>query len=149
VLAITLDLGKAHESVGDVASARRAYEEIQAINPKYADVAARLDELEKSVEAESEGDDSASTEEYESFAEFLEDDDDSDDAEPDAAADSTGGTEEEPVWETFDDVVAEIEGADNADSPGASEADDPESAGTKENNDSTPKRRKKKKISFV
>jgi len=148
VLAITLDLGKAHEAAGDVASARSAYEEIQAINPKYADVAARLDELEKSVEAEPEDDGSASTEEYESFAEFLEDDDDSDDATPDAAADSTGGAEEEPVWETFDDVVAEIEGADNADSSSASEADDSESAGAEESDDSTPKRRKKK-ISFV
>ena len=92
--------------------------------------------------------DGASTEEYESFAEFLEDDEGSDEAEPDAAADSTGGAEEAPVYETFDDVVAEFEGADNADSSSASEADDPESAGAEENKDSTPKRRKKK-ISFV
>jgi len=148
VLAITLDLGKAHEATGDVASARRAYEEIQAIKPKYADVAARLDELQKVDEDEPEDDDSASTEEYESFAEFLEDDDDSDEAGPDAATDSTGGAEEEPVWETFDDVVAEFDGADNADSPSASEADAPESAGAEESKDSTPKRRKKK-ISFV
>ncbi len=150
VLAITLDLGKAHEAVGDVAAARSAYEKIQAIKPKYADVAARLAELEKSVEAESEDDDSASTEEYESFAEFLEDDEGSDEAEPDASADSAGGAEEAPAWETFDDVVAEIEGADNADSSSASEADDAESAEAEENTDSTPKRRKKKKkISFV
>jgi tetratricopeptide (TPR) repeat protein len=156
LLALTLDLGKAHQAIGDVASARRAYEEVKEIDPNFADAASRLDELEKSEAAEPQEDDNPSTEEYETFAEFLEDDDEPDAAEPEAAAGATESVEEAPVWETFDDVVAEVEAADKADSSSeevevatsadsASEAEDPEPAGETE---TTPKRRKKK-ISFV
>jgi tetratricopeptide (TPR) repeat protein len=156
VLALKLDLGKSHEAVGDIASARRAYEEIQAVDSDFANVAARLDELEKSENAESQKDDSQGTEEYETFQEFLGDLDEPDAAEPEAPAESAGDTEEAPVWETFDDVVAEIEATDNADSSSeepeaAASADsdsvakDSEPAGETEK---TPKRRKKK-ISFI
>ena len=159
LLALTLDLGKAHEAIGDIASARRAYEEIKAINPDFADAASRLDDLEKSEDAEVEVDDSPSTEEYESFEEFLGDHDEPDVAEPEAAAGATGDVEQAPAWENFDDVVAEVEAADNADSssgePGsatsadsASEAKDPEPAEPTGETETTPKRRKKK-ISFV
>ncbi len=159
LLAITLDLGKAHETIGDVVSARRAYEEIRAIDPDFADAASRLDELEKSEDAEPEEDDSPSTEEYETFAEFLEDHDEPDAAEPEAAADATGEAEAAPVWENFDDVVAEVEAADNADfsseepetatsADSASEAENPGSAEATGETETTPKRRKKK-ISFV
>ena len=60
LLALSLDLGKAHEAIGDIASARRAYEEIKAIDPDFADAASRLDELEKSEDAEIQEDDSPS-----------------------------------------------------------------------------------------
>jgi tetratricopeptide (TPR) repeat protein len=169
LLALKLDLGKSHEAVGDIASARHAYEEIQAIDPDFADVAARLDELEKSEDVDPQADGSPDTEEYETFDEFLgnldEPDADEPDAdepeadEPEAAAGSTGDTEEVPVWETFDDVVAEIDAADDADSAsGVPEAEasaesgtdteDPEPAEPAVETEKTPKRRKKK-ISFV
>ena len=158
-LVLKLDLGKSHEAVGDIVSARRAYEEIQAIDPDFADVVSRLDELEKSEEVESQEDDSQDTEEYETFEEFLGDLDEPDAAEPEAAAGSTGDTEEAPAWETFDDIVAEVDAADNADSsseePGAeaaaetgSDAEDPGLAEPAGETETTPKRRKKK-ISFV
>jgi tetratricopeptide (TPR) repeat protein len=146
-LAIKLDLGKSHQAVGDIVSARRAYQEIQAIDPDFADVGPRLEELEKSEDVESQEDGSQDTEEYETFEEFLGDLDEPDAAEPEAAAGSTGGTEEAPVWETFDDVVAEIDAADNADSS----SEKPEAAAPAEpagETKTTPKRRKKK-ISFV
>jgi tetratricopeptide (TPR) repeat protein len=158
-LALKLDLGKSHEAAGDIASARHAYEEIQAIDPDFGDVASRLDELEKSEDVEPQADGSPDTEEYETFDEFLGDLDEPDADEPEAAAGSTGDTEEAPVWETFDDVVAEIDAADNADSSSeepeaaasaesASKAEDPEPAEPAEETKTTPKRRKKK-ISFV
>jgi tetratricopeptide (TPR) repeat protein len=159
LLALTLDLGKAHEAIGDFVSARRAYEEIHAIDPDFSDAAVRLEELAKSEDAESKEDGSPSAEEYETFEEFDGDHDEPGAAESEMAVDSTGGVEEAPVWETFDDVVAEIEAADKADSgsgePGAtttaesvSDAKDPEPAEPAGETGTTPKRRKKK-ISFV
>jgi tetratricopeptide (TPR) repeat protein len=159
VLALKLDLGKSHEATGDVASARSAYEEIQAVDPDFADVVSRLDELEKPEDVESQESGSQDTEEYETFDEFLGDLDEPDTAEPEGAAGSTGDTEEAPVWETFDDIVAEIDAADTADSSSeqpeaaasaesGSEAEVPETAEPAEETKPTPKRRKKK-ISFV
>ena len=85
-------------------------------------------------------------------------------------ADSTDDAVEAPAWETFDDVVAELDVADGADSeseepetavpvpvPEAEEpetaapvpeAEDPEPAEPVSKTETTPKRRKKK-ISFV
>ncbi|MBW2543452.1 MAG: tetratricopeptide repeat protein [Deltaproteobacteria bacterium] len=134
-LALKLDLGSSHEAVGDIAAARRTYEEIQAVDPDFADVAARLDELAKPEEEEPAADDGPETEEYESFAEFLGDLDEPDDADAEPAAE--GDTEEAPAWETFDDVIAEVDTADEADS-----------AEPAQETEQTPKRRKKK-ISFV
>jgi tetratricopeptide (TPR) repeat protein len=159
LLALTLDLGKSHEAAGDVASARHAYEEIQAIDPDFGDVASCLDELEKSEDVEPQADGSPDTEEYETFDEFLGDFDEPNADEPEAAAGSTGDTEEAPVWETFDDVVAEIDAADKADSSSeepeaeasaelGTDAEDPEPAEPAVETETTPKRRKKK-ISFV
>ena len=148
-LALKLDLGKSHSAAGDIASARRAYEEIQAIDPDFSDVASCLNELGKS-------------EEYETFEEFLEDPDEPDAAKPEAATGLTGGAEEAPVWETFDDVIAEVEAADKADSSSqkpettapaesVSELEEPKPAKPAKpasETETTPKRRKKK-ISFV
>jgi hypothetical protein len=159
VLALKLDLGKSHEAAGDVASARLVYEEIQAVDPDFADVVARLDELEKLEDIEAQEDGSQNAEEYETFDEFLGDLDGSDADEPEAVEETAGASEEAPAWETFDDVVAEMDAADDADSapgePGAEavaepepDAEDPglsEPAGEAE---TTPKRRKKR-ISFV
>jgi len=161
VLAVKLDLGTAHESVGDIASARRVYEEVYEADPHFADVVARLDELAKPdedevEEVEAEQDDAPATEEYESFAEFAGDLD-----EPAAAADPAeeSGAGDAPVWESFDDVVAEVIAEDEADAV-APAADLPAPAapaapaeGSKSDRstpepDNTPKRRKKK-ISFV
>jgi tetratricopeptide (TPR) repeat protein len=151
LLALKLDLGSSHEAVGDVASARRTYEEIQAVDPNFADVTARLDELAKSEEDEAEGDAGQETEEYETFAEFLGELDDSDDVDADGESGSGGGAEEAPAWESFDDVVAEVDAEDN-DAPaseGASTDVTAESAEPTKETEETPKRRKKKKISFV
>jgi tetratricopeptide (TPR) repeat protein len=161
LLALKLELGKSHEAVGDIPSARRAYEEIQEIDPDFADVTARLDELAKPEEAEAQEEGNPDTEEYETFDEFLGDLDEPDVAEPDAdepeaAPDSTGDAAEAPAWETFEDVVAELDDADGADSEleepetaaSATEADDPEPAEPVSKPETTPKRRKKK-ISFV
>ena len=150
VLPLKLDLGSAHQAVGDVASARRAYEEIQAIDPSFADVAARLDDLAKPEEDESEPDAGQKTEEYETFAEFLGDLDDSDEIDPDGESGSDAETAEAPAWETFDDVIAEVDSEDEAtaasdDVDSAAPAD---SAEPEEETEKTPKRRKKK-ISFV
>ncbi len=89
----------------------------------------------------------------------IQDDDEPNAAEPEVAAGETAEAEQAPVWENFDDVVAEVEAADSADSssgePGsatsadsASEAEDPGSAEPTGETETTPKRRKKK-ISFV
>ena len=151
VLALKLDLGSSHEAVGDIASARRAYEEVQAVDPDFADVTARLDELAKPEEDESEGDVGQETEEYETFAEFLGDLDDSDDVDADGESGSGGDAEETPAWESFDDVVAEVAAEDDAASAseGAGTAAPVESAEPTKETEQTPKRRKKKKISFV
>ncbi len=149
-LALKLDLGSSHQAVGDLAAARRAYEEIQAIDPNFADVAARLGELAKPEEDESEADAGQETEEYETFAEFLGDLDDSDEIDPDGESGSDADTAEAPAWETFDDVIAEVDSEDEA--VAASEEADSvapaDSAEPKAETEQTPKRRKKK-ISFV
>jgi len=151
VLALKLDLGSSHEAVGDIASARRAYEEVQAVDPDFSDVTARLDELAKPEEDESEGDAGQETEEYETFAEFLGDLDDSDDVDADGESGSGGDAEETPAWETFDDVVAEVAAEDDAASASedAAAAAPVDSAEPTKETEQTPKRRKKKKISFV
>jgi tetratricopeptide (TPR) repeat protein len=156
MLALKLELGKSHEVVGDISSARRAYEEIQAIDPDFADVTARLDELAKPEEVEAQVEGNPDTEEYETFDEFLGDLDEPDTDEPEASPDSTGDAAEAPAWETFDDVVAELDDADGTDSESeeperaapATEAEDPEPAEPVSKPETTPKRRKKK-ISFV
>jgi tetratricopeptide (TPR) repeat protein len=151
VFALKLDLGSSHEAVGDIASARRTYEEVQAVDPDFADVTARLDELAKPEEDESEGDAGQETEEYETFSEFLGDFDDSDDVDADGESGAGGDAEEAPAWETFDDVVAEVDAEDKAAaaSEGADAAAPAESAEPTKETEQTPKRRKKKKISFV
>jgi len=159
VLALKLDLGASHQATGDVASARSAYEEIQAIDPNFSDVASRLDELGKPEDDEPEEDESQETEEYESFAEFLGDLDAPAAAEAEAAQESSGEAEAAPTWESFDDVVAEVDAEDRADSAlreaeaaasadSAADADDSAPAESAEETERTPKRRKKK-ISFV
>jgi tetratricopeptide (TPR) repeat protein len=159
LLTLKLDLGKSHEAAGDTASARHAYEEAQAIDPEFGDVESLLEGLEKLGDVESQNAGSPDTEEYETFDEFLGDLDESGADEPEAAAGSAGDTEEAPVWENFDDVVAEIDAADNADSTSKepeveasaesdSGAKDPELAEPKGETEKPPKRRKKK-ISFV
>jgi tetratricopeptide (TPR) repeat protein len=164
LLTLKLDLGKSHEAAGDIASACHAYEEVKAIDPDFADVVSRLDELEKPEDVESQADGSLDAEEYETFDEFLGDLDEPGADEPEAAVVPTGETEEAPVWETFDDVVAEIAAADNAAAENAvssseepeaeasvesvSDAKNPELAEPAEKAETTPKRRKKK-ISFV
>ena len=147
LLALKLDLGKSHSASGDIATARRVFQEVQEIDPDFADIASLLDELEKSEEVEPQEGGSVETDEYETFEEFRGDFD-----EPDAV-------EPEPAWETFDDVVAEFEAGDNADSSSqepataasaeaASETEDSEPAKPAGETETTPKRRKKK-ISFV
>ncbi len=157
LLAVKLDLGRSHESIGDVASASAVYEEIREIDPTFGDVEARLDELAKLEEAESQDDGSADTEEYETFAEFLGELDDSGAGEPEAE-EPAGEAQGAPVWESFDDVVAELEDADDAALPPAQTSDagptdsaapeDLEPAEPPADPEVTPKRRKKK-ISFV
>ncbi|HXV36240.1 MAG TPA: tetratricopeptide repeat protein [Myxococcota bacterium] len=131
VLAIKLDLGKAHEASGGVAAARAVYEEIRAIDPDFADVAARLAELAKHEAAEAHDEASAVTDEYESFDEFLGDLDDPEPGDTDTTKDQAESPAAAPSWENFDDVVAEAEGGADA-----------------EPTEQTPKRRRKK-ISFV
>jgi pilus assembly protein FimV len=151
LVALKLDLGKSYEATGDVASARRSYEEVQAVDPGSADASARLAELAKPEDVEAQDEGSQETEEYETFAEFLGEHDESEADEAEAVAESASDTEAEPVWESFDDVVSEIEEDDAADSasgePGRAA---PESADTEPaaKTETTPKRRKKK-ISFV
>jgi tetratricopeptide (TPR) repeat protein len=149
-LALKLDLGSSHQAVGDIASARRAYEEIQAIDPNFADVAARLDELEKPEEDEAEGDAGQETEEYETFAEFLGDLDGSDEIDADGESGSDADTGEAPAWETFDDVIAEVDSEDEAASA-SEDADSAAPADSAEPQEATeqPPKRRKKKISFV
>jgi Tfp pilus assembly protein PilF len=150
VLALKLDLGSSHEAIGDTASARRAYEEIQAVDPDFADVASRLNELAKPEEDESEEDGSQETEEYETFSEFLGDLDDSDAVDADGESGSDGDIEDAPAWESFEDVVAEVDAEDNAASAleNADTAAPAEPAEPPKETEKTPKRRKKK-ISFV
>ncbi len=157
VLAVKLDLGAAHESVGDITAARRVYEEVYEVDPHFADVVARLDDLAKPEEVESDDDDGPATEEYESFAEFAGGLDEPEAAAADPAEESAAS--DAPVWESFDDVVAEAIAEDEtdatssgADAPApavpAAPAKDSKSDGSTPAPDNTPKRRKKK-ISFV
>jgi tetratricopeptide (TPR) repeat protein len=158
VLAVKLDLGASHEAVGDIASARRVYEEVEAVDPGFGDVVSRLDELAKPDEVEPEDDGSPATEEYESFEEFDEDLDAPDLDESDPAEESSGEAEQATAWESFDDFVAEIDAEDSADaalreaeaaaSTGSTDAGDSESSEPAAETETTPKRRKKK-ISFV
>jgi tetratricopeptide (TPR) repeat protein len=159
VLAVKLDLGTSHQAIGDIASARRVYEEVHAVDPHFADVVSRLDELEKFEEVEAEDDGVPETDEYESFEEFAEDLDEPAAVESAAAAGSTADAGQAPVWESFDDFVAEVDTEDDADSalreadavaPAefATDAGGPESAELAAATETTPKRRKKK-ISFV
>jgi tetratricopeptide (TPR) repeat protein len=156
LLALKLELGKSHESVGDNASARREYEEVHAVDSDFADVASRLDELEKSEEVEPQVRSVSDTDEYETFEEFLGEFDEPDPDEPEAEAASTGEAEKAPVWESFDDIVAELDSEDTADSasgePEAAAPAEPvsEAEGSEpaEETETTPKRRKKK-ISFI
>ncbi len=173
IFALKLDLGKSYEATGDIASARMAYEEVQALDPNFADVASRLAELQKSEESDPREGASVDTDEYESFDEFLGDLDDSAPIatqsapietqlaaiESKAATQAGAATEAPPIWESFDDVVAEVEAADSAESrsgaaeKGASsgpvgEEDAGDLVEADESAEKTPKRRKKK-ISFV
>ena len=150
VLALKLDPGTAHSAACDLSTARRVYQEVQEIDPDFADVASRRNGLEKPEEHEPQQGGDVATDEYETFEEFRGDLDEPDAVEPEAATEPTGDAEEEPAWEPFDDVVAEIEAADIADSPSeepatAAPAESAEPAGE---TGTTPKRRKKK-ISFI
>jgi len=155
VLAVKLDLGAAHEAVGDIGSARKVYEEVYEVDPHFADVVSRLDELAKPEEDEAQDDDVPATEEYESFEEFAAGLDEPATVASDPAEESAG--DDAPVWESFDDVVAEVAAEDEADSethaapaPAESTApsQDPKSGEPTAESEKAPKRRKKK-ISFV
>jgi len=161
LLAIKLDLGRVHESIGDVASARCAYEEIRAINSSFGDVEARLDELAKVEEVEAKGESGTDTEEYESFSEFLGDFDEPDPDAEEASAEPAqeAGEDEEaeapPAWESFEDVVVELEDSDVVEMPSDAvvtteplSIEDLEPGEPAAETETNPKR-KKKKISFV
>jgi len=155
MLALKLDLGTAHQAVGDIGAARRAYEEIHAVDPGFADVASRLDELEKHDDDVPEEDGGQVTEEYETFAEFLGDFDAPDAGDAGASIAPNADAEEAPAWESFDDVVAEVAAEDSAASAShetdtaasAESSSGPEYPEPAAETEKTPKRRKK--ISFV
>ncbi len=104
LLALRFDLGRCFERSGDLETAKVEYLAVQAQNPGFSDVGARLEALddpEKPVQDETE---------YESFDDFFGDsaDDDEDDAEEDEAS-------EPESYESFDDVIAESDADDEND----------------------------------
>ncbi|HET6303446.1 MAG TPA: tetratricopeptide repeat protein [Myxococcota bacterium] len=98
--ALRLDLGRAHESLGERELALEAYRSAGTLDPELPGLAARIASLESAgIQAPS-----SAGETYESFEDLLADKDEA------GAGEATGGAE--PSYESFQDVMADAADGD-------------------------------------
>jgi tetratricopeptide (TPR) repeat protein len=103
-LTAQFELGRAWEALGERERAREAYEAVVAVDPSFCEVEARLAALEEPEKAAEGADDfAAEGEGFESFADLISEGD-SGDAVSEAEADAEPATAE---YESFDDFLAD------------------------------------------
>jgi Tfp pilus assembly protein PilF len=135
-LAGRLELGRAHQALGDVARARQAFEAVENIDPNFCGVSGLLAGLgpvsSPDVAASEESD------EFESFEDVISDSSEEEEPEPDPG-------------ETFQDLVDEANAETVDDEPGEPAAPPAAPAAEPPTEPEPPPAspRKKKKISFV
>jgi tetratricopeptide (TPR) repeat protein len=163
-LTAQFELGRAWEALGERERAREAYEVVAAVDPSFCEVEARLAALEEPAKPEEEADDfAAEGEGFESFEDLISDGDAGDNV-SEASADEEQATAE---YESFDDFLADEEEGDSewvddevvevaaeAEPEPAPEPDPipeppPEPVADDAAAPEPPRRRKRKKISFV
>jgi len=144
VMAIRFELGLALESIGEIGSAREAWELVAAVDPSFCEVEQRLAALED-AKPEPEPEPDAG---FESFTDLF----DAEDEAVDAGEDSASGAFEanEPPEDLIVDaneVLVEDDAGLAGPGDTASAAQEPEAPA--EPQPQPPRRRRKKKISFV
>jgi pilus assembly protein FimV len=165
-LTAQFELGRAWEALGEWERARAAYEAVAAVDPSFCDVEARLAALEEPEKPEEEVDElAAEGDGFESFDDLISDGDAGDEV-------SQAEVDEEPAtaeYESFDDFLADEADEDapwaaagdaevaagpepEPEAPPAPEPEPPpapEPEPVPEPPPAPPRRRKRKKISFV
>jgi tetratricopeptide (TPR) repeat protein len=136
--ALRLDLGRAHESLGERELALEAYRSAGSLDPELPGLAARITALERAGARAP----SSTAETYESFEDLLAEKDEV------AAGDPDGGVE--PSYESFQDVLADAAEDAAPEAPAREDDPAPEPAPAEDAAPATPatKPARRKKISF-
>ncbi len=131
--ALRLDLGRAHESVGERELALEAYRSAGALDPDLPGLTARIASLEGA------GAPSSAVETYESFEDLL------------AEKDEAGAGVAEPSYESFQDVMADAPDDDSSEAGAVEEEPAREHPPVEDEAPAAPapKTSRRKKISFV
>jgi tetratricopeptide (TPR) repeat protein len=133
--ALRLDLGRAHESLGERELALEAYRSAGSLDPELPGLAARITALEHAGARAP----SSTAETYESFEDLLAEKEEVAASEPDASAG--------PSYESFQDVLADAAEDAAPEAPAREDAPPPEPA-TAEDAAPAPKAARRKRISF-